>query len=369
MDALPASPKLTVVFLLYNSERAVSSLVSAVCQQAHPDVPAQEEWLEVIFMDDHSGDSTLMVARQAVDKARNPPNMRIISNEQNLGLAGTLNKAFSLARAPFVLTCHYDCTFGSKTYLADMLALMEHHPNAAAIAGRPALAPGDVHFGEKLNLISNLMPVTPAKAAEDLVPVGFAEGRCDIFRVEALRAVDFYDTTLRIAGEDQVLAAKLRGKGYAIYQAGRLEYTLRASSEQDSLRKLARHLFRFGKVHPFIVFRHRQAMEGVLGHQAGKNFRLRTVLRAWQIASTALYAASAGAALSGAAIGIWLLPIFLALGGKLALFRGHLSHIPMSAKEVLKLFAAQPVLDVAYTTGVLHGLWLLLKGSPETPIS
>jgi hypothetical protein len=34
----------------------------------------------------------------------------------------------------------------------------------------------------------------------------------------------------------------------------------------------------------------------------------------------------------------------------------------MSGTDLLKLFAAQPVLDVAYTAGVIHGSWLAVRG-------
>jgi GT2 family glycosyltransferase len=368
-ELVPASPKVTAIFLLYNAERAVPVLVDAICLQTHPNFPAQSDWLEVIFVDDQSRDTTLTVLKQTLDRIGNSPNFRIITNPQNLGLARTLNMAFSLARAPFALTCHCDCVFGSETYLADMLALMERHPSAAAIAGHPTLARGKLPFAEKLNLISNLMPVLPEETDAELVPVGFVEGRCDLFRVEALRAVGFYDTALRVAGEDQVLAGKLREKGYATYRATRLAYILGASDEQDSLRKLARHLFRFGKVHPFIVFRQRKTIEGLLGPSAGWNFQSRTLLRVWQIISTACYAASLASILGGAPTAVWMLPLVLALGGKLAFFYLHLRHIPMSAEELLKLFAAQPVLDVAYTAGVIRGFWLLGRGTPENPIT
>lgn len=369
-ELVPTSPKVTVIFLLYNAERAVPALVDAICLQTHPNFPAQKDWLEVIFVDDQSRDTTLPVLKHALNRTGDPPNFRIITNPQNLGLARTLNKAFSLARAPFALTCHCDCVFGSETYLADMLALMERHPDAAAIVGHPTLARGELPFAEKLNLISNLMPVLPEETDAEIVPVGFAEGRCDMFRVEALRAVGFYDSTLRVAGEDQVLAGKLREKGYTVYRATRLEYILRASHEQDSLRKLARHLFRFGKVHPFILFRQRKTIEGILGQGAGGNFQSRTLLRVWQIVSTVCYAASLASILGGAPIGVWILPLILALGGKLAFFYVHLTHIPMSGEELLKLFAAQPVLDVAYTAGVMRGFWLLTRGgTPENPIT
>jgi GT2 family glycosyltransferase len=368
-ELAPTSPRVTVVFLLYNAERTVPALVDTVCMQIHPDFQAQEDWLEVIFMDDESRDGTLTVLRRALESTGNPPNFRIVANPQNLGLAQTLNKAFSLARAPFVLTCQCDCFFDRETYVADMLALMKRYPDAGAIAGQPAPPRGTLPYVEKLNLISNLMPVLPDDSDADVIPVGFAEGRCDIFRADALRAVGFYDTALRIAGEDQVLAGKLREKGYTLYRAVRMQYVLRASDEQDSLRKLARHLFRFGEVHPFILVRKSRTIEGILGPSGGSNFRWRALLRAWQIISTACYAASLVFIVIGAPIVACIAPLILAFGGKLAFFFPHLMHIRMSAGELLKLFAAQPVLDVAYTAGVIHGLWLLARGTPKNPIT
>ena len=123
-----------------------------------------------------------------------------------------------------------------------MLALIEAHPRAAAITGQPGLPPGArLPFVEKLNVVANLMVIFPADTANELIPVGFAEGRCDVFRVEALREAGLYDTRLRVSGEDQVLAAKLREKGYEVYQAPGLTYHLSVSAEQDSALKILRH--------------------------------------------------------------------------------------------------------------------------------
>ena len=152
-----------------------------------------------------------------------------------------------------MLTCHLDCRFGSDEYAATMLELIERHPRAAAITGQPRLPSDRLAFAEKLNVVSNLMDVVPDETTAELEPVGFAEGRCDVFRVDALRSVGLYDTRLRTSGEDQVLAARLRAKGYSIYKAPRLEYRLSVSGEQDSVGKLVRHQHLFGRTTPYIV--------------------------------------------------------------------------------------------------------------------
>jgi GT2 family glycosyltransferase len=361
--------RVTVIFLLYNARETAAALVNAIAAQKHPQIESQREWLDVVFMDDRSSDDTVVELHEALLRIENPSNYHVEVNTTNLGLARTLNKALQRVRTPYALTCHLDCFFGSETYVAQMLELIDRHPEAAAIAGQPTLPLEEIGLAEKINLISNLMPILPAKKNAEVELVGFAEGRCDIFRVEALKAVGFYETALRVAGEDQFLAGKLRHAGYEIYRAGRLEYHLRVSTEQNSIRKLVRHVFRFGKVHPFILARHPRTAEGLLGRRAGGNLRARTMLRGWQVVSVAAYATSLTALVVGAPLGLVVLPVAAALGGKLILFARHLRFVAPGAGETAVLFAAQPLLDVAYVSGLLLGLWLVLVGSPERPIT
>jgi GT2 family glycosyltransferase len=359
----------TVIFLLYNASETAAALVDAIVAQTHPNFASQSEWLDVLFMDDRSSDNTLAELDQALSRIGNPTNYHVEANPTNLGLARTLNKALGHIRTPYALTCHLDCFFGSETYVAQMLDLIDRHPEAGAIAGQPTLPLEEIGLAEKINLISNLMPILPTELDAEVEPVGFAEGRCDIFRIEALEVVGYYDTALRVAGEDQVLAGKLRDAGYEVYRAGSLKYSLRASTEQNSIGKLVKHVYRFGKVHPFILFRHRRTAEGVVGRRAGGNLQSRTVLRVWQVVSVAAYLTSLIAFAVGASLGVVLLPVVVALAGKLLLYARHLRFVSPGAVETLVLFAVQPFLDVAYVAGLLLGGWLMLVGSPERPIT
>jgi glycosyltransferase involved in cell wall biosynthesis len=368
-NLVKTEPKFTVIFLLYNAAKTVPALVEAIASQTHPDYPVQENWLEVLFMNDRSRDQTAEILAETLTKLGRPPHFQTVTNPENLGLSRTLNKALKMARTPFVLTCHCDCIFGRPDYVSSMMKLLETHPNAGSITGQPALpAEGKLPLAERINLISNLMDIFPPEGREELIPVGFAEGRCDAFRIAALEASGFYDTRLRLAGEDQVLAAEMRKKGFEVYQAPGLPYFLSVSDEQDTVGKLMKHMRLFGRAHPYILLKNRQTAEGALGKRAGRNRRLRTLLRVLQLASVAGYFIT-----FGLLIGRFWLPclglFFLILAAKIALFRRHLLAIQLYPLEFIVFLAVQPLLDVNYTYGLAEGLWLVLRGKASEPIS
>lgn len=352
-----------MAFLLYNAAREVGALVEALVSQRHPGFDRQSDWLEAVFVDDASRDGTAEAARQALAARGSPSHVRLVVHEENLGLAGTLNELVAGAQTPFLLTCHLDCRFGRDDYAAAMLDWMERRPEAAAVTGRPVLPPvSNLSFAEKLNVVANLMDVLPVDARDELVPVGFAEGRCDVFRVEALRAVGGYDTHLRVSGEDQVLAARLREKGYRLYQAPQLAYALSVSGEQDSVSKLLRHHWLFGRTTPYIVLAVPGSASGLLGAQAGSNRTSRALLRLAELAgSVAWPLVPVGLALGWPA-SVWAAPLGLVVALKLALQARHIALVRFSAGELLRYALLQPLLDVAYAAGILEGLGRLALG-------
>jgi GT2 family glycosyltransferase len=364
------SPRITVVFLLYQAARVAPALVEGLARQARAGHSNQSDWLEALLMDDASTDGTARAVEASLVALGSPKHYRLVVNPENLGLAATLNKALGLVRTPYALTCHLDCRFGSEDYVASMLDLMDRHPRAAAITGQPTAArDAPLPLAEKLNIVTNLMDIFPNNSTDELVPVGFAEGRCDVFRLEALRAVGFYDTHLRVAGEDQVLAARLREKGYEVYQAPRLVYQLSVSGEQDTVRKLLRHQRLFGRAHPYIMIRVHGTRSGVLGRQAGANRVARALLRASQVGASGVYLLVVVALLAGAPAWLWAGALGLVVLARAVLFGRHLRAVRLGPSELLGLLLVQPALDLSYTIGLAQGLWHLLRGDARGPIA
>ena len=346
-------PKTTVLFLLYSEEKYVPGLVQGILKQKG------QGTFDVVFVDNGSRDGTLSALQHALAAAGQPTGYRIKHFDENQGISRALNQAFAEITTPYILTCHCDVLFGADDFVERMTALMDAQPKAGAIAGQPSI-PTKTHlpFAEKLNLVANLQDVFPAGDASSLVPVGFVEGRCDIFRLDALRKVGFYDTILRLAGEDQVLAARMRAEGYELYQAPGLRYSLSVSSDQDSWMKLIRHQRLFGRAHPYIVLSAR-ARDGLVGGSAGSNRQLRTLLRASQLLSSAVYLWMVIAILASLPISTYLAPLFGLALTKAALFGRHAAAVRFTVLEWLKFTALQPLLDVSYSIGLMHGIWVL----------
>ncbi len=361
-----ARANITVIFLLYSEAEYVPGLVRGILKQKHPKFPNPADWMEVVFVDNGSKDNTLEVMKSELVKAGSPPHIRILHIEKNQGIALALNRAFGEVKTPYVLTTHCDVLYGSEDYIARMLQTMDAHPDAGAIAGqpeipKPAVGQKSLPFAERVNLVANLQDVIPAKStpASGLVHVGFVEGRCDIFRLDALKAAGFYDTTLKFAGEDQVMAARMRAAGFKLYQDPTLRYSLSVSNDQNSLMKLVKHQRLFGRAHPYIVLMNQNAVHGVLGKQAGANRQSRTYLRVSQIISAAIYCWIVVAILAQAPILFWIVPLVAMAVMKLFLFARHLRAVRFNGWEMIRFVAFQPALDLSYTVGLAHGIWLL----------
>ena len=354
------TPQITVIFLLYNAEKTVRRLVTGILAQKHPEIEKQSDWLEVLFVNDASRDRTREFLEQALDEAGRPAHFRVEHHPENLGLARSLNSAFNQTRTPFVLTCHCDCFFGTPEYVAQMLLHLERRPTLAALTGQPFV--GDtrsIAFAEKVNLISNLMDLFPSGSAQPesaLVPVGFAEGRCDAFRIAALKKVGMYSTRLRTAGEDQLLAAALRRAGFDVMQAPGLRYELSVSDSQDTVLKLMRHQQLFGNVHPFILFGAKDTFRGVAGEVAGANRRKRLYLRALQLLSAASYVLLAALAFANHSLLLPTCAILLLHVAKWLIFSQHLRKVHLSPGEWVAFWFCQPLLDIAYAWGLTQGL-------------
>jgi GT2 family glycosyltransferase len=364
-EAGMSEARVTVLVPAYRAASAVTGLVAAIGSQRGPTDAVIERWMKLVVVDDGSGDDTAERFEAELQAANLPFPVQVIRNGSNLGLSRSLNRALEAIETPYVLTCHQDCRFASEDYVARAVDLLDRNPDVAVVSGQSIadLDAGLSHV-EKVYLAANLMDIFPDGAGE-LEPVGFAEGRCDAFRMAALREAGFYDTTLHHAGEDQVLSARLRGAGYRVCRAPGQRYFLSVSSSQDSFMKLVRHAQLFGRVHPYIIA-NRGTSHGAVGAKAGRNRTLRTTLRVLQLAGTASMVAVGVAAARRRSPASAAAVVVGANVLKFALFLRYMRYLKFEARDTAALAALQPALDVAYTVGLVNGLWLLVRPGDHT---
>jgi GT2 family glycosyltransferase len=357
--------RITVVFPTYNAQDAVAGLVAGIGLQQPPDAAAAGTWLEVIFIDNASTDGTVQQIEAELEAAQLPFPVQVVRNDENVGLARSFNRALGMVETEYVLTCHADCRFASEHYLASVVDILDANPDVAVVSGQPiADVAGGLSQVEKVYLAANVMDIFP-DGETSLQPVGFAEGRCDGFRMQPLREAGFYDTVLRRAGEDQVLSARLRGLGYRVCRAPALRYYLSVSSDQDSLLKLVRHANLFGRVHPYLLLAHRGTMQGISGETAGRNRRNRKLLRVFQLSGAVSLVWLAGSMATRRGTGRASAAVVVANAPRWALFLRYIRKLRFGAGDVAALAALQPALDISYAAGVVKGLWRVRRGGSD----
>jgi biofilm PGA synthesis N-glycosyltransferase PgaC len=194
-------PGVTVLIPAYNEERVIGTTVSAALAVDYPE-------LEVLVLDDGSGDGTAEVAASA---GGGDPRLEIVRDPVNRGKAEQLNVGFRRARHELVVVTDAD-THVHPQALRLLVSRLERSPLIVAVAGGP-------HVTNRRNLLS-AMQVLEAAAIIGLIrrtqavpgTVGVVAGVLGLFRRSAVLAVGGYQG--RMATEDIDLSWRLLLAGW-----------------------------------------------------------------------------------------------------------------------------------------------------------
>ena len=227
------SPRITVVFLLYQAAHVAPALVEGLTRQLSASHAHQSDWLEALFMDDASTDGTSRAVEASLSPLGSPAHYRLVANPENLGLAGTLNKALGLVRDTL------------RPDLPPRLPVRERglrgldggadgppppgggdHRSAGGGARHTAPVRGEAEHRDEPD--GHL----PERLLGRSGPGGLRRGPLRRVPGRGAPRRGLLRHPPRVAGEDQVLAARLRERGYEIYQAPRLVYTSRCRANR-----------------------------------------------------------------------------------------------------------------------------------------
>jgi glycosyltransferase involved in cell wall biosynthesis len=91
-----SKPLVTFAVISYNQERFIAEAVQSALDQTYSP-------LEIVISDDCSTDSTYNVIEEVVDRYKGPHKVILNRNHPNLGLAGNVNKVWTLATGELVV--------------------------------------------------------------------------------------------------------------------------------------------------------------------------------------------------------------------------------------------------------------------------
>ena len=110
----------SVIVCAYRSGSQIIRTLEAILGQSH-------QSLDLIVIDDASGDDTPDLIRQIKD-----PRLKLIVNEQNLGVVQSRNKGLGLATGEFIATCDHDDVWRTEK-LREQVAYMTHNPSCGVV--------------------------------------------------------------------------------------------------------------------------------------------------------------------------------------------------------------------------------------------
>ncbi|MEH2056200.1 MAG: glycosyltransferase family 2 protein [Nostoc sp.] len=114
------NPKVSVIIPAYNTEAYIAKAIESVLEQTLTDI-------EVIIVDDGSSDKTVEVAKSFTDQR-----LKVIVNQQNLGVSAARNRALKAAQGEWIAVLDSDDWYAPERL--EKLVLLAEEKNADMIA-------------------------------------------------------------------------------------------------------------------------------------------------------------------------------------------------------------------------------------------
>ncbi len=327
------SPRVSVVIPAYGCAGTIAQVLEHLfAQTVRP--------LQIIVVNDRSPDD--------LDAAVAPYRDRIdyVRNERNLGLARTCNAGLRRATAPYVMTLHSDCLL-DPDYIERMLAHLESDPAIAVATGQYLFDDyRALGFSDRLFAALNLLPVETDRSDTGVYPLGFIEGKADVFRRDVIARYGFFTENLSLTAEDQDLSAKIRRDGRRIVQDCRARFRVMFTRTSDSVRKVLRKQRTYGRGQAYVVLKYGPGVfaDSTPNRRGRAWHRLGQLVFAAGCWIAALYWCLAPAH-PWPLVGWWALRLayYAALGAR------------QSPRDTLRVAFVGPVADLCYFTGAIEG--------------
>lgn len=169
--------KISIVLPVYNGENYISESVESIISQTY------RNW-ELIIVNDCSTDNTLCICEGFASK---DDRIKVISNEKNLKLPGTLNAGFCLATGDY-----YTWTSDDNMYRPEALEVLartlDHNPDAVMVYSDLTDIDGNGNIIESESL-----------SDPEYIVTGNVIGACFLYTAVVAKQVGEYDESLFLA--------------------------------------------------------------------------------------------------------------------------------------------------------------------------
>jgi len=180
----PVTKRYGVSFIVpaYNEERTIASTLEYIFEIDYDKI------IEVIVINDKSSDGTLRIARSLLKKY---PRLKIINNKENLGKAGSLNKALKIVKGELVAVVDAD-SYPSSDSLSKMVGYFDNARVGAVTC--PIVARNTDKFIEKLQAIEYKVIAFTRKLLDYVDAIYVTPGPLALYRKSALLDIKGFDS-------------------------------------------------------------------------------------------------------------------------------------------------------------------------------
>ena len=191
-------PLVSIIAPCYNAEKYLDAAIASIFAQDYQN-------FEVIIVDDGSSDNSVAML-QALQSQYDFQLYR----QANQGVSAALNHGLKHARGEYVCTPDLDDIMlpSSVRLRADYL---NQHPEVGCVGALIIYMDSDGN-DTKMQKLSGIKKLSFDEILGDAVVVG---APVSLYRMEALRSVDFYDPEIRV--QDFQMTLKIASKGYEVH--------------------------------------------------------------------------------------------------------------------------------------------------------
>lgn len=191
-------PLVSIIAPCYNAEKYLDVAIASIFAQDYPN-------FEVIIVDDGSSDNSVAM----LEKLQQTYDFQLYS-QVNQGVSAALNHGLKYARGDYVCTPDLDDIMlpSSVRLRADYL---DQHPEVGCVGALIVYMDSDGN-DTKTQKLSAIKKFSFDEILADAVVVG---APVSLYRMSALRAVDFYDPDIRV--QDFQMTLKIASIGYEVH--------------------------------------------------------------------------------------------------------------------------------------------------------